>query len=329
MPSRNYDHVLSFALDHPWAITRPMLAVVAGIIARRIAGRADPEAIEAAVVNRKALPQPRAGSAAIIPVYGVIAPRLNAMSEMSGGTTFERLSGQLRECMANPAIKTIILDVDSPGGNVAGATEFANQLLAARAKKPILGQVQYTGASAAYWLLACTTQIIAAPSARIGSIGIYTSHDDLSSALKSEGITRTIIAAGDGKVDGNDAEPLGEEARGRIQKLVDETYAVMVADIVKGRGQGVTDKRVRGEWRAHVYGATEAISLGLIDRIGTLEDTLARTLGASGEPVPIDLTAQLSTVPALDTAQEPARATAQDRTAEAALERQLFELSLL
>lgn len=324
---RNYDHILSFALDHPWAITRPMLSVVAGIIARRIAGRdADAGTIDAALVNRKNLPQPQAGSVAIIPVYGVLAPRLNMITEMSGGTTFEKLTAQLRETMANKAIKTIVLDIDSPGGNVAGATEFARELLRARTKKPIVAVAQYSACSAAYWPAACCTEIVVAPSAIVGSIGVYTAHDDLSEALKQEGIKRTYLSAGTGKVDGNEAEPLSAEAAGRIQALIDDAYGLMVTDVVKGRGAGMTPDRVRNEWKAHVYTATEAVRLGLADRIGTLEETIERILASSTDPA--DRAAALSFSPAVDTPQEPARATGQDRTMDAELEKQVLALNM-
>lgn len=324
---RNYDHVLGFALDHPWAITRPMLQVVASVIARRVAGReSSAETIDAALVNRKNLPQPVAGSVAIIPVYGVLAPRVNMMTEMSGGTTCERITAQLRECMANKAIKTILLDVDSPGGNVAGVTELCKELLRARAKKPIIAVAQYTMASAAYWLSSCCTDIMVSPSAIVGSIGVYTSHDDLSQALKLEGVTRTYLSAGDGKVDGNEAEPLSSEAAGRIKAMIDTSYGSMVADIVKGRGRGMTTAKVTNEWKAFIYTAKDAVALGLADGIATLDETVARVLTTSADPA--DQTAALSFVPSFDTAQEPARATAQDRSEDAALERQLFALAL-
>src|SRR5262245_59262538 len=204
-PVSRYEHVLSFALEHPWAITRPMLSVVANILARRIAGvevqRAE---IEAALVNRKQLPQPKVGSVGIIPVYGVIAPRMNLISEISGGTSFEKLSAQVRELMANDTVKTIVLDIDSPGGTVAGNAEFAAELMRARTKKPIVAVGQYTMASAAYHLASAATEIVAAPSARVGSIGTFAIHTDMSEALAKLGVKRTLIAAGEGKTDGNE-----------------------------------------------------------------------------------------------------------------------------
>lgn len=324
MKAERYAHVLSFALSHPWAVLPEFLPVVAGILARHIAGADSSAEIAAALVNRKNLPQPRAGSIAIIPVYGVIAPRMNLFSEYSGGTTFQRLSQQLRAVMATEDVKTIILDIDSPGGSVAGAREFAAELMKARTKKPILAVGQYTMASAAYHLAAACTEIVAAPSACTGSIGVYWMHDDLSAALKELGINRTFVSAGVGKLDGNETEPLSDAAKARRQATVDELYGVFVDGVVQGRGKGMTDARVRTEWKAHAYLSAEALALGLIDSIATLDDTIARLLSASSDPA--DQRAALTFSSLADTAQEPATATAQDRRAELALERQLFEL---
>jgi signal peptide peptidase SppA len=320
MPN-TYPHVLSFAISHPWAIQREMLSVIAGILARHVAGEAiDHAALEAAMVNRKSLPQPKRGAVAVIPVHGVLAPRMNMMSEMSGGATYEQLSGQLREAMAMSDVKTVLLDIDSPGGSVAGATELAREILAARTRKPIIAQIQYTGASAAYWLASAATEIIAAPSAQVGSVGVYAAHDDISEALAKVGVKRTYISAGKGKTDGNESEPLSEQALARITASVDESYTRFVNDIVLGRGQGVTAKAIRNDWGAHVYGAVEALSMGMIDKIGTMDETLARFAQAAS---PSALTASMG-----GTLQEPARATNQDLTSESDLERAVFELSL-
>lgn len=323
MKPERYAHVLSFALSHPWAIEASWLPVVAGILARHIAGQDSSAEIAAALVNRKNLPQPRAGSVAIIPVYGVIAPRMNLFSEYSGGTTCQRLSQQLRAVMATEDVKTIVLDIDSPGGSVAGAREFAAELRRAREKKAIIAQIQYTGASAAYHLASACTEIVAAPSACTGSVGVYWMHDDLSAALKELGINRTFISAGEGKLDGNETEALSEAAKARRQATVDALYGAFVEDVVTGRGKGMTPARVRDEWKAHAYLSAEALTLGLIDSIATLDDTITRVLSAGNAD---DQRAALAFTSAVDTTQEPSPATVQDRRSESALEQQLFEL---
>lgn len=309
MTGRPYDHVLSFVLEHPWAVTPAMRTTIAGILARRIVGQdPDPATLQAALVNRRNLPQPAGGSVAVIPIYGVIAPRMNMLSEMSGGTTFEALTSQLHEAMANKAVKTIVFDVDSPGGSVAGASEFAREVLAARAKKPIIAQAQYLMASAAYWPMSCATQIWAAPSAHVGSIGVYTIHDDLTEAMAQLGVKQEVIAAGKYKAEAANSGALTDSQRGHIQATVDAAYERFLKDISKGRGVALEAVR-NGFGEGRVVTASEALSLGMLDGVSTLTETLARVMTAA-PAAHASHAALLSAPDATD--QEPQPATSQE-----------------
>jgi len=304
-PVQPYDHVLSFALEHPWAVTPTMRQTVANILARRLAGQ-DTVPDLSALVPRDSLPQPKRGTVAVIPVYGVIAPRMNLLTEFSGGTTFEALSGQLQAALADDAIKTIVFDVDSPGGNAAGATEFARELLKARERKPIIAQAQHLMASAAYWAMAGATEIVASPSSMVGSIGVYTIYDDISDALAQMGVKRELITAGKYKAEGGDGGPLTAEARDHLRGLVDTAYGYFVADVAKGRGVAVSAVR-SGYGEGRTVPADEALALGLVDRIASLADTLTRLTATAGTRT--SLTAHAATD------QEPLTATSQEREA--------------
>jgi signal peptide peptidase SppA len=313
------DRVLSMAL-YPWAITAPMLSVVANILGHRLAG----DALDTSQLEKRAPAAltivgargplindaPQANAVAVLPIHGVLAPRMNALSDISGGATYEEASLALRDIMAKPEVGTIVLDIDSPGGSVLGASEFARELLKARATKKIIAQAHYEMCSAAYWIGACATEVVAAPSAMVGSIGVYSLHEDLSKALEQMGVKLTYIAAGKFKVDGNEAEPLSDSARKRLQGLVDAHYARFVGDVAKGRG--VVESDVRGGFgEGTSLTADEAVAAGLVDRIGTLEETVARVLPSStGVAVAIAATPDVR-----DTPQELTRATGQDRTA--------------
>lgn len=319
-----YAHILSFVLEHPWAVTRPMLQTIAGVLGRRAAGhQASEQEIAAALTNRRALPQPEGGAIAVIPVYGVLVPRANMMSDMSGGTSFDALTAKLREALGNPNVSTIVLDVDSPGGSVAGATEFAREVMRARTKKPIVAIANFTMASAAYWLASCATEIVASPSAAVGSVGVFTIHEDLSKALEMEGIKQTYISAGKYKTEANDTTPLSPEAEAFIQKRVDEAYALFCGDISKGRGVPLDDVRT-GFGQGRTLSAQEALSIGMVDKIATFDATIARLMNGSGESArqaaeSADLT--------LATAQEPATVTAQERARD--FDQQLAAVQLL
>jgi len=307
------DRVLSLALQ-PWALTPPMMRTIAGILGHRLAGeRLDTSALEV----RPPAAAATAAGVAVIPIHGVIAPRITALDDISGGASFEQAGLALAEAMARPDVGTIVLDFDSPGGSVLGAREFAHQVLAARTKKRILAQANYEMCSAAYWVGSCASEIIAAPSAMVGSLGVYTIHEDLSVMLQQLGVQLTYIYAGKFKVDGNEAEPLSASARDRLQALVDAKYAFFMADVAAGRG--VTEEQVRaGFGQGSVVTADEALALRMIDSIGTLDDTMARVLP---DRAPAPALAARSMPAVLATPQEPAKATGQERA------RAIFALS--
>ena len=308
-----------------------MLRTVADVLARRIAGQTLTTAeLDAALTKRDRLPQPETGAVAVIPVHGVLVPRGNLFSDVSGMTSLDKLRSQLQAAVNSEAVDTILLDVDSPGGSAAGTTEFARDVMKARTKKPIVAVAQYTMASAAYWISSAATEIVASPSAQVGSIGVYTIHDDLSKALAELGIKRTYIAAGKFKVDGNETEPLSASALEHIQGLVNTVHDRFIADISRGRGVSKDDVKTKfGQGR--LMTADDALSAGLIDTVATLEDTLARLTSAPSK----SRDARAATDPpalAEDTSQEPApRATDQDRPEarwRAQVAQQLLEMSI-
>jgi signal peptide peptidase SppA len=330
--SDRYAHILSVVFSHPWAIEGEMLSTIAEILAARIAGdEPNRAAIEAALINRDRLPQATSGGGvAVIPVHGVIMPRGDALAESSGSTSLDSLSAQLRAALADSDVNTIVLDVDSPGGNVAGLTEFTHEILAARAQKPIIASARYTMASAAYGLASAATQIVASPSATLGGIGVLNIHNDLSKALEQRGIKRTYIAAGKYKAEGNEAEPLSAEAGEARKATAEEAYGTLTADIARGRGVPVDTVR-NGYGEGRTVSAKKALALGMIDKIETIHDTLARVKTAAPAA---GGRAALVPVPSLDaTDQEPLAATSQERQAEVAWQhaqtRALFELESL
>jgi len=327
-----YEHVIGFALEHPWAVTDGMRAIIAEILAQRLAGEeTDPALLAAAAELRGTRELQRRngdGTVSVIPISGVIAPRMNLFTKASGGTTFEQLTAQLRDALDNSKTKAIVFDVDSPGGNVAGASEFAREVMRARTKVPVIAQANHLMASAAYWPMAGATEIVASPSSMVGSIGVYAMYDDISAALAQKGVKRELFAAGRYKGEGADGGPLSPEARLHFKSLIDQSYARFAADVAKGRG--VTAEMIRtGYGEGRTLPAEAALSAGLVDRIDTMDDTLARVTGMTTvSPTPA------AAQPAAATPQEPSQtATGQEpRTTAAAqvaqFERRVLELGL-
>ncbi len=271
-----YSRIYQAVLETPWAILRSKLDEIEAVIEFHAAGgKFTAEEIAAKIGDPGSAALSRRGAVAVLPVQGIIAHRMGGMSEMSGGVSTERLSAMLRQAVADESVGSIVLDVNSPGGTIAGVTELAAEILAARAVKPIVAQVNALAASAAYWIAASASEVIATPSGEVGSIGVITSHLDRTKADAEEGVTRTIISAGKFKAEG--WGPLTNEALAAVQARVDESYGVMVADIARGRGvklQSVMD----GFGEGRVVSAQQAKALGMIDGIATMDQTVSRLL---------------------------------------------------
>ena len=278
MSRKRYDHVLSYVLNDAWAMEARTRQLFAAVLADRIAGRGpDPERLaEARAAQRDPLPQPTPGGGlAVIPIHGPLVPRADAFSEISGMTSCDDLDAQLRAALAAPEVSTILLDIDSPGGSVAGVTELAGLIREARATKPIVAHGRYLMASAAYWLAAQATKVYLSPSGQAGSIGVYTMFDDITAALEQLGIKRTYIGAGEYKLEGNDAGPLTDAGAAHLKALVDAAYDDFVGDVARGRG--VTPHQVMtGYGKGRVLRAQAALDAGLVDDVLTVTALLDR-----------------------------------------------------
>jgi signal peptide peptidase SppA len=276
-----YAHIITEVLSTPWAILPEKLAAIRELLALRASGqRFTAEEIRARVGD-PAKPRPRrGGGVAVIPVYGTLNQRMNLMSEMSGGTSTERLTQDINEAVRDDAIANIVLDIDSPGGSVFGIEALGDTIYRARSEKPIIAQVNSLAASAAYWLAASATEIVAAPGSYVGSIGVYALHLDQSEHMANEGVRATYVSAGRYKVEGNPFEPLSDEARAAVQRRVDLAYDAFVSAVARGRGVKANEVR-NGFGEGRVLHAKDGMAEGMVDRIATLSQTFER-LGVGG-----------------------------------------------
>jgi len=303
-----YQHIARYIADTLWAITPAKMAELLEVLAYRAAGHEFTAAeIRARIGDGGgSAGATKRGAIAVIPIRGVIAHRMGGMDDTSGGTSCERIGAMLDQVAADPGVGTVLFDIDSPGGTVPGIQELAARLFETRGRgtQRFVAQVNGLAASAAYWLASQCDEIISIPSGTTGSIGVYTAHQDLSEALKLEGVNVTLISAGKYKLEGNPFEPLTDEAKAVIQARVDAAYGQFVKDVARGRG--VTQTAVRdGYGQGRALGAKDALKAGLIDGIDTLDGTISRLVGrkpagalkAEGEPSELELAPHRSAHP--------------------------------
>jgi signal peptide peptidase SppA len=247
-----------------------------------------PEAASKLIPQRK-----MSGAVAVVNLSGFITQKPSMLSMLFGGTSTEGLVEMVRAAMADPEVVAVILNVDSPGGSVHGVPEAAAAIRALRGQKPIIAIANPLAASAAYWMAAQADEIVMAPSAIAGSLGVKVAHVDESEALKQAGLSVTEITYGRRKTEESSIGPLSEEARASIQSRIDYFGKLFEADVAKGRGVSVATVRSNfGE--GSVMTADAAKSSGLVDRVATLEQVInglasgqRPKVRAEAEPLPI------------------------------------------
>jgi signal peptide peptidase SppA len=282
-----YSHVVTEVFRKPWAILPEKFSVISELVMLRASGgRLTEQDIRDRLLAADMAAGPRGGqqefgTAAVIPVYGVIGRRASLMSSFSGGTSVENLTKKFRAALADPSVKAIVLDVDSPGGTVDGIDELATEIYNSRKKKKTIAVANGMAASAAYWIASACNEVVVTPTGSIGSIGVFAAHEDLSKLYETMGVKVSLISAGKFKTEGNEYEPLTDEARAELQSKVDAFYGMFVKAVARGRGASQADVR-EGFGQGRMVLAWDGIKARMSDRVSTLDQTLERLGAAPG-----------------------------------------------
>lgn len=279
-----YRHVRREVADSLWAIRPVTLAVIRDLLDYRSQGyRLSAEEVQERIgvveARSSAAKTAGGGAVAVLPLYGIIAKRASSFQSVSSpsGTGVDAFTQMFRKALADPEVASILIEVDSPGGTADMVQELADEIRGARGRKPIVAIANTMAASAAYWIASQADEIVVTPSGRVGSIGVYAAHEDLSGALEQEGVKVTLISAGKFKTEGNPFEPLSEEARVHFQEMVDECYASFLSSVAKGRGVTADDVKANfGEGR--MVSAKAAVTAGMADKVDTFDATVSRML---------------------------------------------------
>ncbi len=292
---KHHRYIAEF-LSKPWAIMPDRLNAGLSILRRLADGGPIPGNISdiieqdksARAAREKANTRQQTGAVAVLPLYGVITQRGNMMDDISGpgSTSAQAFSACLRMALKDDTCGAILIDVDSPGGEVYGIQELAAEILDARNQKPICAIANSLAASAAYWVACCASEFYVTPSGEVGSIGVWMAHMDHSAEFEAEGVKATLISAGKFKTEGNPYEPLDEEAQAFMQSRVDDHYGAFTRAVSRARGVPIAQVR-DGMGQGRVLGADAALAEKMVDGIMTFDGVLEkmqRDLRASRSP---------------------------------------------
>ena len=265
------------AADEPWAITSSALTTILDIAARQ---NAPPEAV-AAKLGRELQNSYRLemrDGIAVLPVVGPLFRYANMFTQVSGASSYELLAKDFTQAVENPDVKAIILNIDSPGGEVNGCAEFADMIHEARGVKPIVAYASGDAASGAYWIAAAADEIVVSKTSALGSIGVV----GVYRGNKGEDAVEVVSSQSPYKR----LDPDTDDGRARLQKRIDAMADVFVEAVAKYRG--VASSHVQNHYGSgDVFIGDAAVKQGLADRIGSFEKLLSEISGnPASEPSP-------------------------------------------
>lgn len=220
---------------------------------------------------------------AVIPVRGIITSGRGDGFAADGIVYADRVIADIEAAEADPAIRAIVLEVNSPGGGVTPSAQIYRALR--EVTKPMVTSMGEVGASGGYYIACATRRIVVLPETLTGSIGVRWEFTNAEELLDTLGIEVEVIKSGPHKDTGALHRGLTEEERAIYQSIVDEAYADFVAVVAEGRDMPV--ERVRELADGRVYSGQQALELGLADVEGNLEaaiDLAAELAGIEGEP---------------------------------------------
>lgn len=286
-----YHRILSKIVNQPLLVEPTTLSVFLSVLGDRAGvgeihlqdgSVLDTDAMRA-VVNvaqgRDRRPYQVDGGVAIIPVSGTLANKTGSIQPYSGVTGYDGIEAQMWMALEDSAVDSILLDIDSGGGSVAGLFDLTDMIHDANSIKPVTAFAGEMAASAAYAIASAAKEVYLPRTGRVGSIGVLTVHQSIEGALDKAGVKMTIIHAGANKVDGNPYEDLPDDVREKIQGEIDQARELFAGSVARYRG--VTVASVLDTEAAMFTGQT-AVDAGLADGIMSFNQVLNMLKKKSG-----------------------------------------------
>jgi signal peptide peptidase SppA len=223
---------------------------------------------------------------AVVSIEGTLVQKTGNLDPDSGMQGYDGVRGKMEMALADSKVNGILLNIDSPGGEVSGAFDMADFVRTANAQKPVWSYAGDTMASAAYLIGSQASKVFASQTASVGSIGVLVAHADRSGQLDKQGVKITLIHSGKHKVDGNPYGALPDGVKAGIQGEIDAVRDKFAGTAAAGRKKSKEDMLAT---EARVYSASAAQQVGLVDGVMSFDEVVtafSSTFARSGETQP-------------------------------------------
>ena len=209
---------------------------------------------------------------AIVEIKGVIA-------QSSG------IIEQLQQHLEDEGVKAIILRIDSPGGGVGPSQEIHREILKIKLKKKIITSMGSVAASGGYYIACASDLIVANPGTITGSIGVLMQFSNFEELLKKIGIKGVVLKSGEHKDIGSPLREMTPEEKKIMQEVLDNVHQQFIQAVAEGRKLDYSKVVQIADGR--ILTGEQAKNLGLVDKLGNLQDTIditAEMVGIQGKP---------------------------------------------
>lgn len=223
-----------------------------------------------------------------VAIVSIVGPMTKSPTSFDPGASTVLARRQIRAAAADDAVRAILLRIDSPGGSVSGTDDLAQDVAAARGKKPCYAYIEDMGCSAAYWVASQCNKVFASKTALVGSIGTYMALTDYSRMAENAGIRVHVISTGKLKGAGVPGAPITDEQLASFKQTVDDLNAHFLAAVAKGRRMARAKVEALADGGVHV--GEKAVALGLVDEIASFDQVFnslrgSKASGAKAETV--------------------------------------------
>ncbi|MFK4763872.1 signal peptide peptidase SppA [Desulfobaculum sp. SPO524] len=205
-------------------------------------------------------------------------------------TDAERTNTWIRTLREDDNIKGVLLRINSPGGAVAPSQEISRAVGRLATYKPVVVSMSSVAASGGYYAAAPADLIVANPSTLTGSIGVIMQLSNVQDLMEKIGVKRQSLASGKLKGAGSPFKPMTEAERDYLMAIVNDMHQQFVAAVAEGRNMDIKDVQAIADGRALT--GRQALQLGLVDKLGGMEDAVDELKAICGITEPVALVEQ-------------------------------------
>jgi len=272
-PQRELSRISSLLFNTPWMISENWMDRIIGIVEAHQTGAVDLSTFQ---VEERSDEMTIQDGLATIPIRGPMFRNAPMMAKMSGARSVIEIRSDFSKAMLDQSVRVVLLDIDSPGGEVQGIPEFAGVIAKAvtETDKQIVAFTEGQMLSAALFIGSQADRVIASPSALVGSIGVVMKILDTSRISKNTGFDETVIRTGANKQIGSG--PVTQSQIDTLQTVAEKFFTQFTDAVTSARGalsEEATDGRI--------FVADDALEQNLVDEILTLEDLKRELVGGA------------------------------------------------